>query len=174
MKPMNQNSLRNILEGNFGKEKIEDEDYFDLIQVLSFLANQDFNNYLSEIVEILQNDKSHCLVPFALAVGTLKTDISLNNSYQSSKLITVLSFLEVKQLLECTEIIKSKILGKGLGSSVQKIIKKSMENWNYNRLEENLVLHYTETYDLLRLIHPNFKGSKGTLIQKYLKYHRIN
>jgi len=81
----------------------------------------------------------------------------------------ILSDKMPSQLLECTELIKSKSLGRGLGARPQKAIRRVMESWSSEDLEEFMLQQPRALYALIRLIHPRYNDYRGELIQLLLR-----
>jgi len=73
------------------------------------------------------------------------------------------------EILDCVEMIKSKRFGRGLGSRSQKLIRKVMETWSAQFLEEFAIICPTEIVSLVRLIHPRYNGYSGELVKGLLE-----
>lgn len=87
-------------------------------------------------------------------------------------LIDLLSTFDPPELLELTEFIKSKVFGTGLGSKSQKILRNSMEKWNFETLKQFSILYPKDLYSLCKILHPRFSGDKGEIIK--LIMHKIS
>lgn len=73
-----------------------------------------------------------------------------------------------EELLEFVQIIRSKALGKGLGSGPQKLVRRTMQTWISPVLQEYCNRHPKSVYALVRLIHPKYTESQGKIIQQLL------
>ena len=83
-------------------------------------------------------------------------------------IIEVLSTFAPNQLLQFVELVKSKKFGRGLGSSVQKMVAKSMLLWSYELVETYTMKYKSTIKDLVRLVHPSFNDERGLLINYVL------
>ena len=90
-----------------------------------------------------------------------KTDIK-------DQMVELLLLRDSEDLLMLAEYLKSKYFGKGLGARPQKLIRRVMEAWDINMLQENINKYPKEVFSLIKLIHPRYNGNKGDLIKKLL------
>lgn len=95
-------------------------------------------------------------------------DAFLTNSAHRQDMHNILSDKIPSQLLECAEILKSKSFGRGLGNRPQKAIRKVMESWSSQDLEEFAIGQPRALYALVRLIHPRYNQYRGELIKSLL------
>ncbi len=102
------------------------------------------------------------------------TQLIIQNTINTELLHKFLLKCNSFQLVEIVTSFKNKLFGKGLGSKYQKIIRKVMETWDFDRLEKELVFHNRYLYRLLRLIHPRFHGKKGQLLRSAFQIEIIN
>lgn len=85
--------------------------------------------------------------------------------YYLYKIICKCSPLE---LLELLEYIKSKIFGGGLGSRSQKLLRWVLESWTLEDLKQYTAQFPTQTYALIRLVHPRYHDERGQLLKVIL------
>lgn len=71
-------------------------------------------------------------------------------------------------LLLLTEIVRSKVFGRGLGSRNQKLIRRVLEAWTETDLKENIILDNKAVYALVRLIHPRFNDRRSLIVKDLL------
>lgn len=105
------------------------------------------------------------ITPVILAMLLSYSDDSWRDK---TKIVNFLSKFDAGLLLEFSLYFKNRWFGPGLGSSIQKMIKKAIENWNEDILEMHLDTQSKECYSLFKIIHPNFKGNKNQLVKSKL------
>lgn len=108
------------------------------------------------------------MIPLALAVLTANADDSFFSSKNSGTIRSILMVYGPEELLEYTEFLKSKTLGKGFGSRPQKWVREAIETWTPSILEGYLKQYPKQTYALFRLAHPRIGGFRGDLVKAFL------
>lgn len=93
-----------------------------------------------------------------------KTKLYFNYKIKSY-FIELLINLNPVSLLELTEYIQSKVFGKGLGSSNQKMLKTVLEKWDDSTFKEYAEMYPQEIYALAKILHPKLQGEKGKIIR---------
>lgn len=83
-------------------------------------------------------------------------------------IVSLLSTFHPGQLMQFVDLMKSKVLGKGLGSRPQKWIQSVMEQWDAKKVEDYTLKYPKDFYALLRLAHPNYKDARGKLVSYIL------
>jgi len=148
----------------FGKLNNETSDPID---VLKITAEKDPELLLSLIIDAFDNSASGMVIP-GIAAILCGTDINLFNPKVDEQLFELLASYSATELLLLTELIKSKVFGRGLGSKNQKIVRRILESWTEIDLKDNITLDNKSVYALIRLVHPRFKGSKGKIVKTLL------
>lgn len=87
-----------------------------------------------------------------------------------SQIQVLLKSCSATDLLLLTELLRSKVFGRGLGSKFQKMIRYVVENWTGFDLKEHILKDAKAVYALLRLIHPRFYDERATVIKDLLSH----
>lgn len=135
------------------------------IEHFKFAAENDPDFLLQETMAM----SGSTMVPLSVAIlFSCAPDEFLNDHKNRYRIQKILSDKVPGQLLECAEIIKSKVFGRGLGSRPQKTIRTVMESWTSADLEEFSIGQPKELYALVRLIHPRYNDYSGDIIRSLL------
>ena len=137
------------------------------IDLVKDFAKKKPNVLLEIIFQISKSDLTIDMLPLALAaLMCASADGYLDSKAVKDYLIKILKTFGPGKMLELVEMIKSKVFGRGLGSTVQKIFRTTIENW-----DESTVTWYSSYYansmkHLVKLIHPRINGRKGNVLKR--------
>lgn len=92
----------------------------------------------------------------------------LSHPNNTGIIFDIITPLNVCDLLEIVEYLRSKCFGRGFGSRAQKIVRGVMEAWTVENLEEISTENKKELINLLKLVHPRYKGERGDLVKGLL------
>jgi len=146
------------------------------------ILNEEAEQVISKIIDISKNNpkllfeslleaklNTHLvtyITPILLALLISYSDpLKWKNEEQ---FLDLLSRFDASLMLEFSLYFKNRWFGAGLGSSLQKAIKKAVENWSDSILEMHLVNQRKESYSLFKIVHPKFKGNKAKLVKEKL------
>ena len=138
------------------------------IDLVKRFANSKPNVLLEIIIQISKSELVTDMLPMALAALICS---SPDNYISSDKIIRnhlegVLKDFGPGKLLQIVELIKSKVFGRGLGSSPQKLIRQVIEKW-----DESTIRWYSDFYPdsmkhLIKIIHPRIVGVRGDAVKR--------
>lgn len=135
------------------------------IEHFKFAAEKDPDFLLQETMAM----SGSTMTPLSIAILFARApDTFLNNRENRQCIENILSDKVPSQLLECAELIKSGVLGRGFGSRPQKVFRNTMESWTSADLEEFSIGQPKELYALIRLVHPRYNDYKGETIRTLL------
>ena len=149
--------------------KITDDSANDALALIKKGARQDPNFLLNETnIAILNGYKN--MASIVVAMLFLNADESfLSKSRTKHRLINIMVRLDSADIEEIVDILRKNKGGRGLGSRPQKIIRASMEEWDFEHIKMCCAVQPSSMYNLLRLIHPRYKDRKAGLIKKIVK-----
>lgn len=111
------------------------------------------------LFEVLASHINSPMVIVGLAAFICNGSDDYINNKIKNELFKILIDYEITELKFLTELIKSKIFGRGLGSRSQKLLRRVMENWTVADLKNQIVSNHQAVRDLIQLIHPRFSDS---------------
>lgn len=167
---MNKEQLLNLIERGSSSKNRHD------------ISDQEVEEFLSEIVEISKKNpkllfdslieaklNTHLVTYITPILLALLISYSNHSSWKDKqKFLDLLSRFDAALMLEFALYFKNRWFGVGLGSSIQKDIKKAIESWSDSILEMHIVNQKKESYSLFKIIHPKFKGNKAKLVKHQL------
>jgi hypothetical protein len=163
-----QNKLINLLlKGEVERGDFDNEEDA-AIDLLKTIALKDPELLMNCIIEAL-NLNSFTMLNTALAAFLCGTEENILTNNVKKYIQDMLIDYNSAELLDLTEIIKSKIFGRGLGSKNQKIIRGVLESWSIDLLQTNIDSYPLETIDLVKLVHPRFTEESSKAMKKLLK-----
>jgi len=148
-------------------DRSKDDDLEDLevniaINILRHAAKNHADHLLQKIAVVASVEMISLAMAMLLANGPEKY---LSNPAKKSSIRYVLVQLTPPQLLEIVEYLKSGALGRGFGSRPQKMIRAVMESWSEDIIEAYIIKYQGELTNLVKLVHPRYRGRRGELIQ---------
>jgi len=144
----------------------DDNNAESAIQLFQFSAEKDPTFLLKETMAM----SGSRMAPLSIAMlYACAPDEFLKNKDNRFNMHSILSDKIPSQLLECAEMLRSKTFGRGLGNRPQKALRRIMESWNSEDLEEFAIGQPRALYALVRLIHPRYNDFRGELIKSLLK-----
>jgi hypothetical protein len=158
--------LNSILKtGRVNRTKEDNLEEMEVNIALSILrhASQNYADHLLQKIAVVASTE---MTSLALAVLLANgPDMYLSNPTKKAAIKYILTQLTPVQLLEIVEYLKGGVLGRGLGSRPQKMIRHVMESWSEEMIENYMLQDQKELSDLVKLIHPRYRGRRGELIQ---------
>lgn len=173
MSNLRQNLVSVIFSGFFPQESLENYDSDDATErVVEFLSEASYsapNETLVTIQDAVET-KADGMVMVSLAIFTAQAPEEFLTYNQNAWAITsILALYGPDQLVEYVDYLRSKVFGRGFGSRPQKWVRRVMEGWHSDTLEEYIVLFPTELKTLIKLVHPRFTKVRGDLVKNFLK-----
>ena len=149
-------------EISLNEEPISDENANDAVELLLFAANKSPKFLLREIVMSGGSE----MMSLALAVLFARADDKfISKNYVKDVSFEMLVFKDPPIILEFVEYLRSKQLGRGFGSRPQKLVRKVMESWPTETMENYISKYKKETKKLVILVHPRYKNYHSELIR---------
>lgn len=153
-----------------GRFDNQPEDPYDAAQeainIIKNIASTRPNILLEMIFKVSRSDLAIDMLPTAIAclICSSPSDY-LMNKYVKKHIIAILIKFGPSKLLETVELVKSKVFGRGMGSTAQKLFKKIIESW-----DESTLIWYSNFYKdsvkhLTKIIHPKLAGRKGNIVK---------
>ena len=161
-----------LVKGFINSEKIQEADVIYGMELISKVAKEN-SKYLLLLIKDLVQIKIDGMVSLALAYLTCQGDEDfLDKTSSQDFIIGILSIYDPRILLEYVTYLKSKDLGRGLGSRPQKWVREVMLTWTDGTLQQYVDNFLPETCELTRLIHPRWQGRKGEIIKRAMEIEK--
>jgi hypothetical protein len=135
------------------------------IDLFIYAAAADCNFLLDQTIIWANSDIS--TLSLAALVANAPEEF-LQGEIVKSTIVEVLMLKDPDQILEFVTLLRSKVLGRGLGSRPQKLVRRIMENWSTKTVLEHYKQFPKSLYSLVRLVHPRYTDERGEIIIELL------
>ena len=148
-------------------------DDLDPLEILKFAGKKHPIKIIEIIHQIFEDQVSDAMVIPGLAAFLSGAPEDFFSVDCMQEIYNLLLDYNAEELYLLIELVQSKIFGRGLGSRVQKLLKKIMENWTLGDLSKQVSEFPKETARLMKLIRPKFSNPEFSKIIKPILVNKL-